>query len=177
MTVRAWLAGDEFDLQDLATYFAAGHVVVAKEGDEYYLGATALDERTDEPIQQVAARLLTQVNGVGRVMDFGFRPVQLTGRYNDGDAVIVVVDAHFGARGRLTASAVVVGDEQATPTSPPPGPMYLESATRVGEIAEVLALMGQPVRFGWVEMYKVFEIIEERVPKAVRQSRLGNHYR
>ena len=45
MTVRTWLKGNDFDLQDLATLLPCGDTRVVKEGERYYLASTEIDQR------------------------------------------------------------------------------------------------------------------------------------
>lgn len=53
MTVKAWLKGHDFDLQDLVTLLPSGDTRVAREGDRYYVTSTEIDQRPDggEPYQ------------------------------------------------------------------------------------------------------------------------------
>jgi hypothetical protein len=43
MTMKAWLEGHEFDLEDLARLLPTDDVRVIKEGDGFYLTAAELD--------------------------------------------------------------------------------------------------------------------------------------
>ena len=50
-----------------------------------------------------------------------------------------------------------------THLSPPLSPQRAIVATTHPDVAEALALMGQPVALGWIELYKVFEIVGDSV--------------
>jgi hypothetical protein len=49
---------------------------------------------------------------------------------------------------------------QPADSAPAPGPGYAATASSDADVAEALAIMGQPEPPNWVELYKVYEIIE-----------------
>lgn len=168
MTTKAWLEGRQFDLADLAKLLGSGDVRVEHDDNEdaYYLTALEIDNpaetnRFDIPAQ----RLLIRINGLGRVRSADFRPVTLSGKYTnaDGDHVFVAA-ATMEARARLTATAVVLGpDGQPKPDPPSPWPSRFALTTTHPEVAEVLDIMGRAQPLGWVELYKVHEIIRDTI--------------
>lgn len=168
--MKAWLEGDRVSLQRLADFLPDGDIRIADEDGHYFLSSAMIDEPPDgETFYEVAQRLLLVANGLGRVRDSGFIPVALTGTYGDEGNVHVVVAA-FTARASLSASAVVVSvDGIEVPQPPPPGPRYAELAMMNPEVAEVLRILASPDEaLGWGELYKVYEIIQGKVPKAIR---------
>ncbi|MFG3618053.1 hypothetical protein [Nocardia sp. NPDC047654] len=162
--MKAWLEGEEFDLQDLAALFPTGDTRVVHEGDGYFLTSPDLDNRSPAaPIQQVATTALTRINGIGRAINPDFRPVRLSGRYDDGQNAFVAVEASFGGRARLTVDAVVCNaDGEEIPQPSPPGPVYVDMASDK-DVSEVLTIMGQSGELSWGELYKIYEIIQDRV--------------
>jgi hypothetical protein len=58
----------------------------------------------------------------------------------------------------MPPTVLINGQPAASP--PPPGPGYAATASADGDVAEALAIMGQPTPPNWVELYKVYEIIE-----------------
>lgn len=55
---------------------------------------------------------------------------------------------------------LTVPGQPPAPPPPPPGPDYLKVAAGNADVAEALATMGNPSPPNWVELYKVYEIIE-----------------
>lgn len=86
MTVKAWLEGNPIDLAALADLLPLGdvRVVCGEAKDRYFLAAPEIDNppnpgRFNEPAESLLARL----NGLGRTRDTSFRPVSLSGLYDD----------------------------------------------------------------------------------------------
>ena len=164
MTFKAWLDGHEFDLEDLTDLLPTGDTQVVKEGGSYYLTPTEIDNRPEGvPFYEVAPRVLLRVNGLGRARNPRFRPVNLSGCYEDGDSRHAVVAAGIAeARARVHA-VIVVTNSDGVPTlqASPPGPQHASLAPTHANVAEALAIMGQPGSLGWVEMWKVYEIVRD----------------
>jgi hypothetical protein len=161
--VKAWLDGHPYDLEELAELLPTGDTRVVKEGDDYYLASSRIDNRPEDvPFYAVAPSLLQQVNGLARAMCDGFRPVRLTGRYTEGDQRHVVVSADVAeGRSRAYAVAVVAGRPgEPARQAPPKGPGSLTVAGSNNDVAEVLDIMGRVETPNWVDLYKVYEIIE-----------------
>jgi hypothetical protein len=183
--IKAWLTGHPFDLQTLAELFVSGDTRVVKDGDDYFLTATAIDNGPDGvPFYEAAPVMLQRVNGLARVLrGDDYRPVALSGRYQEGESVHTVASAGVAeARGKAYSSMVVVGSatlearahlsatgevsRTGAPTPQPParGPACLALVASHPLVAEVLDLMGQAEAApGWVELYKVYEIIRDGV--------------
>ena len=163
MIWKAWLTGHEFDLHELGQLFSSGDTHVAKDGDEYYLASVEIDSRpTAEAHYEAASRVLALVNGVGQANNSGFRPVALSGTYNEGNQVHQVAMAGTAeARSYAYATASVFGpDGTERPDPPPPGPERVAKATRHPDAAEALQIMGKAESTTWVDLYKVYEIIK-----------------
>jgi hypothetical protein len=65
--VKAWLAGHEFDLDDLVDLLPSGDTRVVKDSEGYYLTSKEIDSRPDGvPFYEVAPRVLQRVNGLAR---------------------------------------------------------------------------------------------------------------
>lgn len=166
MTVKAWLEGHEYDLDDLIELLSSGNTRVVKDNDGYYLTSTEIDDRpTGVPFYEVAAQVLRRVNGLARAKNPQYRPVRLAGRYHDGDRPHTVVPiGTVEARARIYAAAVVISDEATrVPQLPANGPQFVSLATAHPDVAEALALMGQPEPLGWVEMWKVYEVVRDNI--------------
>jgi hypothetical protein len=159
--VKAWLDGHHIDLETLADLLPAGDTRVVRDGDGYYLTAAEIDGRpAGVPFYEVAPVVLQRVNGLARVMSAGYRPVRLSGRYQEGERRHQVVHAGC-AEIRLQAMPVtILINGQPVASAQPPGPAYSATASSDSDIAEALSIMGQPTPPNWVELYKVYEIIE-----------------
>ncbi|WP_326561397.1 hypothetical protein [Micromonospora sp. NBC_01796] len=180
MKVKAWLDGDEIDLEDLVDLLPDGDIRVAKDDDGYYLSATKIDNRpAGVPYYEAARDVVRTVNGLGRAHNPGFRAVRLNGRYQDGDrkATVVIVgtaEARLGAFRAKAVGRVTRPDGTVLPPPPPPGPRRAALAATHPDVAEALALMGQPTPLGWVELYKVYEIVRDAVrPTKLEKSGLA----
>lgn len=94
VTVKAWLEGHQFDLEDVADLLTAGDLRVIKEGDRYYLTSPEIDNPpAGKQFYEVAPDVLARVNGLGRAHNPRFRPVKLAGTYQEGDHRHHVVQA------------------------------------------------------------------------------------
>lgn len=176
MSKKAWLEGHEFDLQDLAKLLPDGETRVIHEDDRYYLASSAIDNPSDgESFHEVARAVLAHVNGLGRTNEPSFRPVALSGLYDDGDGrIVAAATAKLELRARLTAEAEVAGAQEIIPSpTPQAGPGRVKLATSNTDVAEALTIMGQPDPLGWVAMNKVYEIIKHSLIKPDTIERLG----
>jgi hypothetical protein len=77
----------------------------------------------------------------------------------------------------MRAFAAVVGvDGQEPPTPPAPGPGCVQLAETHKDVAEVLDILGNAdPALGWVELYKVFEIINDNARGCVEQGWLSGN--
>ena len=159
--VKAWLEGHHIDLETLADVIPAGDTRVVRDDDGYYLTAAEIDDRpAGVPFYEVAPVVLQRVNGLARVMNTGYRPVRLSGRYQEGERRHQVVHAGCAeVRVQAMPVTILINGEPAA-SAPPPGPAYAATASTDSDLAEALAIMGQPTPPNWVELYKVYEIIE-----------------
>jgi hypothetical protein len=157
VTVKAWLEGHQFDLEDLAQLLATGDVRVVQDTDEdgYYLTAPEIDNppetnRFDIP----AERLIVRANGLGRAKSADFRPVKFSGKCTTPDGRnLHFAAANLESRARITATSVGIGaDGQPLPDSPSPWPNRFALATTHPDVAEVLDIMGSPEPLGFVEL-------------------------
>lgn len=105
--------------------------------------------------------LLRRVNGLGRARNASYRPVWLSGRYQqEGDIrhqVVGVGTAECRAQA-MPISPLINGAH--VPSPPLPGPRYAVLASGEADVAEVLEILGRPEAANWVDLYKVYEIIQ-----------------
>jgi hypothetical protein len=162
--MKARLDGHEFDLQDLADWLPSGNIRVAKDNVGYYLSAAVIDNPPEgKTFYEAAQDLLPIVNGIGSLKSAKFRPVKLDGRYQDGEKRHTVVGVGtIEVRSRVHAVGIVTGpDGKVMPQPPPPGIAYAGLTARP-EVAKALTILATPAG-GWVELYKVNEIIRDAV--------------
>ncbi len=168
MLIKARLQGHEFDLGTLAELFREGDPAVATDHEGYYLSFTAPDGLLDDGarLSDAASVLLRRVNGVARTLSSDFRPVGLTGRFDDeaGRQTAVVLVDSVETRTRVNSVTVSVGEEQ-PPPPPARGPGYVQLAQTHPDVAEVLDILGNadPAP-DWAELYKIHEIMLDNVP-------------
>ena len=175
MTIKARLEGHEFDLQDLADWLPSGYIRVAKDDVGYYLSAAAIDHPLEgKTFYEAAQDLLPIVNGIGRMKSAKFRPVKLDGRYQDGEKRHTVVGVGtIETRSHVHAVAIVTGPDGKEKPQPPPQGIAYAALTARPEVAEALTILATPAA-GWVELYKVYEIIRDAVkPVALEKSGLA----
>ena len=151
MTVKAWLDGQQLDLQDLAELLPSGDVRVVGEDDRYYLTSPEIDNPPQgATYYNIAASLLTHINGLARVQNPSFRPVRLTGDYTDGESqhkVVAPLSGEIRLRGR--AAAVVTGpDGQPKPDPPSPWPDRFARRETNPAVVKVLQIMGSSESWG-----------------------------
>jgi hypothetical protein len=167
VSMKAELKGHEFDLDALVDLFPSGPIRVVREDGVHYLLADEIDSR-QQGLQyyEVAPKVLERVNGLARVANPVYQPVELSGCYLEGKQRNVVVKPDSVVmRVRVgTPRIVVTGSDGVVHASLPPlSPQRAVVVTTHPDVAEALALMGQPVALGWIELYKVFEIVGDSV--------------
>ena len=169
MTMKAWLTGHEFDLQDLVDLLPSGDVRVVREDDDddFYLTSPEIDNPPEGmAFHDAAEQLITKINGLARVKNPSFQPVALSDRYSEGEGQpIVVRAAPFQARGRLGTPTVTVTRPDGTivPDEPSPWPARFAATASHPDLAEALEVMGRPKLLWWSDLYWVFEIIRDSV--------------
>jgi hypothetical protein len=157
VTVKAWLEGDNVDLQRLASLFAVGSFCIRREGDgRYYLSCPELDSRPDGVSRlQVAGEPLAVANGIARTLNPDhYRPVRLQGSFSAA-AKPNVAEKELSIEIRdPAASAVTAGP-------PPDGPAYFQLVSQSADMREAIAIIGRPpAELSYFWLYKVMEIIE-----------------
>ncbi|MFN3005683.1 hypothetical protein [Mycolicibacterium wolinskyi] len=165
--MKAWLEGDDADLELLARFFGNGDVRVVEDSGGYFLTAADIDDPpAGARYYEVAQLRLSKVNGLARLIDPGFVAVRLSGKYQDGDVTHQVISPMPAiARARFGIPTVTVTNPDGAVYSGPPSPWpaRVRLADSNTDVAEVLAIMGSPEPLGWVELYKVHEIIRESI--------------
>jgi hypothetical protein len=170
MTIKAWLDGAQPDLEELARLWAEGDVRIARDTSEdaYYLTAPEISNPPDTNRFDIPAEILiTRINGLARARNADFRPVNLIGRYTTPDGR----SHHFAAVNlelRLSIGMDATGsgtNDQPGPAPPSPWHSYLAAAESCLEVAEVLAIMGRGEKLGWVDLYKVYELIRRAIKR------------
>ena len=139
-----------------------GNIRVAKDDVGYYLSAAVIDNPPEgKTFYKAAQDLLPLVNGIGSLKSAKFRPVRLDGQYQEGEKRHTVIGVStIETRSRVHSVGIVTGpDRRVKPQPPSPGIAYAALTARP-EVAEALTILATPAG-GWVELYKVFEIIRD----------------
>jgi hypothetical protein len=160
--VKAWLEGDQSDLAALAELLPTGDVRVEPDGNGgFCLIANEIDNRpAGVPFYEIAPVVLQRINGLARVRNASYRPVWLSGRYQEGDSRHQVVRVGTAeCRGQAMPIIPLINGAPVS-SQPLSGRRYAALASVDADVAEVLELMGRPEAPNWVDLYKVYEIIE-----------------
>lgn len=162
VTRKLRLTGNTLDLQYLAAALPMGEVLVINNGDRFYVTSKEADDVADAQVPEVARNLVARINGIGRLQNASFRPVEFSGTYEDDAGVTVVgATATISVRAGMTAEVVVTdADGNVVPQPPPPGPRRLAVAETNHDVAEVLEILGRPEPPNFAELYKIDEIIK-----------------
>jgi hypothetical protein len=97
--------------------------------------------------------------------------VALSGSYQDGESLHVVVSPAT-VEVRVGIPAVTIGGAVIGGSVSPPDAGRAALGLRYPDAAEALTILGQPTPLGWVELFKVFEIVRDAV-KPARLDRSG----
>ena len=162
MARKLWLTGDKLDLAYLATALPVGDAQVVHDGDRFYLTSVEVDNVADTQVPEFARNLIARINGIGRLQNANFTPVEFSDVYEDDSGVTVVgATATFRVRVHMTAEVLVRdSDGNVIPQRKPPGPSRLALAATNRDVAEVLQILGQPDPPNFAELYKIDEIIK-----------------
>lgn len=170
MTIKAWLEGDLHDLQALAQLLTQGDICVTHDADKdaYYLTAPEIDyPPSGTAFYEAAKKLVARVNGFGRAANSGFRPVTLSGGFSEGNSEHRVIFVESAAEIRVSVGTPTVtvtrSDGTVVPPPPPPWPGRFAMAGKHPDVDEVLESMGQSEPLGWVELYKIHEVIRHSI--------------
>lgn len=99
---------------------------------------------------------------MARMRDPSYRPVRLTGKYTQSDGRDVhLAAANLEVRVAMSADAVAIGADGKPQTKPSPWPARFEVAKHNKEFADVLELLSRDAPLGWVELYKIYEVVRE----------------
>ncbi|MFL0179630.1 hypothetical protein [Mycobacterium sp. SMC-15] len=170
MVIKAWLDGDPADLDALARLLPDGdtRVVHDAERDGYYLTAPEIDNPpTGQAYYEVAKALVVTVNGFARATNTTLRPVKLKGSFSEGASEHQVIFLESVAELRIQVGrptiTVTKPDGTVVPSPPPRGPGRFAAASKHPDTVEALEIMGQSQQLGWVELYKIHEIIRDAI--------------
>jgi hypothetical protein len=164
---KVWIETDHFDLEAVAAHLKSGDTTIVREGgDGYYLTSPEIDSAPDNhQANEIAAKIISRINALGRIHDANFRPVKLSG-YTDHTGKSVVTGTIGAtmqpARARFTGS-VTYADGTTPPSPPSPWADYLAVATTNDHVARTLEIMGRAEPLGWVDLYKVHEIVRRAI--------------
>ncbi|MGO8940214.1 MAG: hypothetical protein ACLQLO_24910 [Mycobacterium sp.] len=177
MPLKAWLDGEQPDLQQLAALFADGDVRVVRDDESgaYYLTAAGLDgAHEDDRVYATVETLIKWINGAARTVASDFKPVTYAGRYTtaNGDQVIQPAGAHLTIRGGFPAGAVVRGsDGQLKPDPPSPAVARVALAASNSRVDKVLGFMASDL--DWLNLYKVYELVRDDETKPASIAKMG----
>jgi hypothetical protein len=159
------LAGHQFDLEDLPLWLANEPISVAKRDDTFELRIPADVVGTDyKAVRPFAEEHIQFINGIGRLLSPGFRPVTLTDRLFGLDAderVIHTVLAVQPAEARMKGGVMRawIGDRLFPDPREAAAALFLRAAARSARARAALILLGR-AELSWAELYLLFELVE-----------------
>jgi hypothetical protein len=157
VTLKVWLRADDYDFDLLARMFAVGDTRFLREGARCYLTNSDLDEaaKSGEVPHEQAKSLLSKINGYAIVHDSTYYPIELDYRYTMPGEDEPTTPREPGQIRILR----YLDPERPMPRVAPVGFDLTDTDVAV---TDVLMLLDRPRRGArWVELYKVFEIIED----------------
>jgi hypothetical protein len=199
--------GRACDLEDLVELITSPDLRVVEEGADFFLESVTFD-RIDGSVDvlEEAQRLLPRLNGAGKLKRHGFRDVDVDGHLIEfptggGDRKELLLGGSTEPRGSVTHGVIQPATLELrlripTPTIvvdgqsqiPDPGTLetdlWLKLAERDPDVARALSTFGSRPH-DWVNLYRIFEIIEGRADivgsewasrnETERFSRTANH--
>lgn len=169
--IAAWvipLVGHPFDLEDVPLWLAGQTVHVVERTGAYQLVIpVSVVGANYQPVRAFAENELSLINGIGRLVGQGFRPVSLSDRLFGIDAdgtVVHTVVALGAAETREKAGsvrAVVGGKLQRDPREAAASPL-LRAASLSPRAHDALSIVGRAA-LTWSELYLLFELVEADV--------------
>lgn len=173
VTVRALLAGQEFDLQDLTELFPSGDLTVTKDEKGYWLSSVSLEPHREDAValDVAASDLLERVVGAARLARPGIRPVTLVHRYSveHPDRVkhhTIVQAENIAVRAR--ANVVAVGEVLGAVPDGPAEPMPETDEQRALRLAAANEDVSRALKWlagdqSWYDLWKVYETVSHAV--------------
>ena len=162
MPRKAWLAGHQFDLEALADCLHHGDNKIECDGNEYYLTSPEIDAAADDQqANEIITKIIRQINALGRIHYPNFGPVTLNRCTDDtGQSHVFGAMASTVARVRTQVAGTVTRPDGTMPAAPPsPWPDYLALAGNNADVAEAFEIITCTDQLGWVELFKIHEII------------------
>ncbi len=162
------LVGDHFDLEDLPLWLAGQGVHVAERDGAFELVIpVGIIGNNYEPVRAFAEEQLDLINGVGRLLGQGFRPLSLADKLFGIDAAGTVVHTVLAvgtAEMRVKAGsvrAIVGGKVQPDPREAAASPL-LRAASLSPRACDALTIVGRPT-LTLSELYLLFELVQADV--------------
>jgi hypothetical protein len=166
--IAAWkvpLVGHQFDLEDLPLWLVGQEVRVEPYDNGFALVIpVSVIGNSHEPVRAFAEEQLELLNGVGRLLSSGFRPVSIADRLVGVDAagavrntVLAVTPAEMRANAG-SIRAAIGGKVQPDPAEGAASPL-LRAASRSPRAHDGLVIVGRP-HLTWSELYLLFELVE-----------------
>jgi len=167
MEWKAFLTGDESDLDDLSKSFCDPGLAIAKEADGFALKSTRFSELDDaDAIREEVERTLVLINGAARLQMGTWQGVALARIDEDGSGscFLHVEDSiRLTIRERSSITRITHADgrvEEFMPSPTDPRERWVQVGLRNKAVAKVLRLLHTKDE-DWVNLYRVYEVIEQ----------------
>jgi hypothetical protein len=159
--------GDPFDLELLSEQFRSANLSIAKESNGYYARSSEFEVLSSEPeVRSKADEILDSLNGIGRMLDSHFRPVEI-------DAITEADETgsrkHYmeffeeiKVRDKATVKVVNADGTSEQSTQPPAAESQLAIAQRDPKVAKALRIFGSR-EHDWHNLNNIFEVVQSDV--------------
>lgn len=164
MDWRVYLTADKYESDVLVERFAVGPLVAQTDSNGTYLGGALLDGSADaEQVLKRVRAALPSINGMAKMMDGGFRQVNVNGQVRDGEAptMKVFAEVHFSGRGRMSVTGVVGTIDGQALDAPNKQISDLWAMRETEPFKKALTILGSSADPNLYDSYKIFELMRE----------------
>lgn len=162
------IKGHQFDIEYLNENQDSESWFIAKEGDMYNLESLKFkDILSDEEVMVKASKLMTQINGLAKIMNPDFRPVELGDVYrldeNNRKTVFKHVKSELRFRSSLGVEkfSVAKGKLEEIPIEKPDLFEPYNALSDMNELVENALIIFSKSKLSWGDLYNIQEIIAD----------------
>jgi hypothetical protein len=177
MTWSVWLAGDSTDLEMLADALDEPELRVLRCGEGFVLQSSRFEVMTDASmVREEAERIAESLTGAASLHLDSPRPITVGGAFReDGprkDIYVFVENAAAATARALPPTIALSSPSGPTQVQRPADPIVplVKKALSDPNVAKVLRLRDS-ANLSWVELYRVFEVVEGSIAPASIDSR------
>jgi hypothetical protein len=161
------LKGESFDLALLTEHFHAATLSITNQDGSYYAQSSELEVLSSEPeVRSKADEMLENVNGIGRMLDPQFRPIEIDAITETDSTGSRKHYMEFSEETRVRDKVMleVVNADGTTEQSkgPSPAESQLAIAQLDAKVAKALRIFGSR-EHNWHNLSNIFEVVQSDV--------------